>query len=109
MTEKQMQGYLAYWNDEKYDSIWDLPRVYNPLSGLHNKLDKDYLLGWFTAGNECDHSKYEEYEISEATESIQKKILSPEEAMQNLLLYNKIMKEGGTPEDWLNAIGEQSS
>lgn len=47
-----------------------------------------------------------EWEIS-SQGTIQKKMMGVEEAMQNLLLYNKIMKEGGTAEDWLKAIGSK--
>jgi hypothetical protein len=78
-----------------------------PISGLYTKTDIDWAFGWHMAGVENSYGHYDpDWEISPQG-TIQKKMMGVEEAMQNLLLYSKIMKEGGTAEDWLKAIGSK--
>lgn len=107
MNDNQMKGYFAYWDDVTYPDWGYLPKVFNEQTCLYNKTDVDWAFGWHVAFCENSSGSYDsEWEISDKG-TIQKKMKSPEKAMQHLMLYCKIMKEGGTAEDWLKAIGSE--
>lgn len=107
MTDEQLKGTFAYWDDDSYPDYGYLPKMLCPISGLCTKTNFDWAFGWHVAHCENSYGVYDsKWEISPKG-TIQKKMMPLEEAMQNLLLYNKIIKEGGTAKDWLKAISSK--
>jgi hypothetical protein len=61
MNEDQLKGYLAFWDEENYPDWGALPKTFNPISKLDNKVNQDYDLGWHTAFTEVMVGKYIEF------------------------------------------------
>jgi len=55
MNNEALQGYLAYWKDELYDNMHDVPNMWiiDPTSGVKN-LNLQLASGWQMAAYECD-------------------------------------------------------